>query len=101
MERCTGIDYHTDGFTSAVAAPIEGFPAEENLETGRNEPCPENIAGESIETHGYVRRLPDGGLEIRRNHIHVADTRRPALKNKSSFFKKINEKLQSKIDKML
>ena len=101
MERYTGIDFHTDGFTAAATAPIEDFPAEGNLETGRDKPCPEGIAGESIETHGYARRLPDGGLEIRRNRIHVADTRRLALKNKSSFFKKINEKLQSKIDKML
>ncbi|MCY4052429.1 MAG: hypothetical protein OXE98_00960 [Hyphomicrobiales bacterium] len=74
MERYTGIDFHTDGFTVAAAAPIEGFPAEGNLKTGRNEPCPESIAGESIETHGYVYRLPDIGLEIRRERIHVSDT---------------------------
>ena len=80
MERCTGIDFHTDGFPAAAAAPIEDFPAEGNLETGRNDLYPEGIADKSIETHGYA--LLDGGLEIRRNRIHVADTRRPALKNK-------------------
>ena len=58
MKRCTGIDFHTDGFTAAAAAPIEGFPAERNLETGRNDLYPEGIADKSIETHGYA--LLDG-----------------------------------------